>query len=176
MVEAAPKVNKQYISLIDELEPANIHELRYWLCIQLAMQWRMVGDPSLIDWLDVAQRMAEMLADETLCNMVIGMRVWGYLASGRPVGSRGETHQTPALFRDPLSRQLHAVWHSAFIEYGLRGERTVNEKAINYGTRAINLACAGEICFGSARRMKVLCSYTSVSANSKKPALCIGYC
>ena len=45
MVEAAPEVNRQYISLIDELEHSKQHELRYWLCIQLAMQWRKSRRP-----------------------------------------------------------------------------------------------------------------------------------
>ena len=39
MVDATSEVNSQFILLIDELEQSEHCELRYWLCIQLAMQW-----------------------------------------------------------------------------------------------------------------------------------------
>jgi hypothetical protein len=140
MVEAAPEINQQYIVLIEESQDSKHYELCYWLCIQLAMQWRLVHDPSLIDWLDVAQLMAERLNDETLSNMVVGMRIWGYLAAGRPVEAAKEKLTKLLPFFEvhyPDSFMLYGILRALSSEFGEVGQWA---EAIKYGTRAIKLA------------------------------------
>lgn len=160
MVAAAPEVNRQYISLIEESKQSEQYELCYWLCIQLAMQWRMVDDPALIDWLDDAQRMADYLADKTLFKMVIGIRVWGYLAAGRPVPAAEE--QLVALLpyfesRFPDSFILYGILNSLSSVFGEQGRLA---EAIKYGTRAINLAVRwGDLFWISSANEKLVLLY-----------------
>jgi DNA-binding SARP family transcriptional activator/predicted ATPase len=140
MVAAAPEINNQYIAFITELQDSEQHELRYWLCIQLAMQWRAAGDPGLIDWLDVAETAAEILVDETLRKMAVGMRMWGNLAAGRPVAAAVEklTGLLPFFAeRYPDSFMLYGILRSLSEELGQQGQW---EEALAYGRRAINLA------------------------------------
>ncbi|MCO5185275.1 MAG: AAA family ATPase [Anaerolineae bacterium] len=163
MVTAAPEVNRQYISLIEESSQGEQYELCYWLCIQLAMQWRMVNDPSLIDWLDVAQTMAEKLADETLVKMVIGIRVWGYLAAGRPVAAAEA--QLVALLpyfesRYPDSFILYGVLSSLSMVCDDEGRLA---EAVKYGKRAINLAVRwGDLFWISSANEKLVLLYKRV--------------
>ncbi len=163
MVTAAPEVNRQYISLIEESSQGEQYELCYWLCIQLAMQWRMVNDPSLIDWLDVAQTMAEKLADETLVKMVIGIRVWGYLAAGRPVAAAEA--QLVALLpyfesRYPDSFILYGVLSSLSMVCDDEGRLA---EAVKYGKRAINLAVRwGDLFWISSANEKLVLLYKRI--------------
>ena len=166
MVTAAPEVNRQYISLIEESSQGEQYELCYWLCIQLAMQWRMVNDPSLIDWLDVAQTMAEKLADETLVKMVIGIRVWGYLAAGRPVAAAEA--QLVALLPYFESR-----YPDSFILYGVLSSLSMVcddegawQKPLSTENGPSISPFAGEIYFGSAVPTRSSYCCTNASGNS----------
>ncbi len=140
LVDATSEVNNQFIALINELEQSEHSELRYWLCIQLAMQWWKTKDPSLIDWLDEAQAIADALKSETLRYMAIAMRIWGYLASGQSV----EAAHTKL---KKLLTYFESSYPESFILYGILrslsmacGHDYQFEEAIRFGKQALNIA------------------------------------
>jgi DNA-binding SARP family transcriptional activator len=140
MVDATYEVNSQFILLIDELDQSEHYELRYWLCIQLAMQWWKTGDPGLIDWLDEAQAIADVLKSETMNNMARAMRIWGYLASGQPVEAAYEKLKK-------LLTYFESRYPESFILYGILrslsftcGNDHLFQEAIGFGKQALNIA------------------------------------
>ena len=140
LVDATSEVNNQFIALIDELEQSEHRELRYWLCIQLAMQWWKTKDPGLIDWLDEAQAIADALQSETLNNMARAMRIWGYIASGQPVEAANKKLKK-------LLTYFESSYPESFIRYGILrslsmacGNDQQYEEAIRFGKQALNIA------------------------------------
>ena len=139
-VEKTHEIKAQIIALIQLLEQTPFHELRYWLCVQLAFLWRLVGTPGLIDSLFEAGSIARGLGDEILENVALAIRLWGHVESGqREEGTQIQLRE--------LLPQFEIHYPDSFVLYailrGLSLDSAEDEKyteAISYGTRALNTA------------------------------------
>ena len=131
---------EQIMAFIEELKSSDQYELRYWLCIQVAMQWRQGGGVTLFKWLDEAESVAEAANHETLKNIAIGMRLFGQTVSGQYVeGAFEKLRKLQAYFkpRYPDSYILYGIYHSLSLSCG---HENLYAEAVDYGNQGLEIA------------------------------------